>query len=111
MSGGITVERLDIMKYRKVEVLPNVTFKIGFVEPVPLDVADTDDLAVDAASQATQLLREYIEDVFDPRKLSSLGIREMTLEFIENSEADVELMDADIDEEEFFTVDSDDIQY
>lgn len=41
------------MRYRKVEVLPNVTFKIGFVEPVLLDVADTDDLAVDAASQAT----------------------------------------------------------
>lgn len=99
------------MRYRKVEVLPNVTFKIGFVQPVPLDVADTDDLAVEAASQATQLLREYIEDVFDPMKLRSLGIHEMTLEFIENNEADVELMDADIDEEEFFTVDGDEIQY
>lgn len=99
------------MRYRKVEVLPNVTFKIGFVQPVALDVADTDDLAVDAASQATQLLREYIEDVFDPRKLRSLGLHEMTLEFIENNEADVELMDPEIDEEEFFTVDGDEIQY
>ena len=99
------------MRYRKVEVLPNVTFKIGFVQSVPLDVADTDDLAVEAASQATQLLREYIEDVFDPRKLCSLGIHEMTLEFIENNEADVVLMDADIDEVEFFTVDGDEIQY
>lgn len=99
------------MSYRKVEVLPNVTFKIGFTQPVGLEVADSEDMIVDAASQATQLLREYVEDIFYPRKLSSLGIREMTLEFIENSEADVELMDADIDEEEFYTVDGDDIQY
>lgn len=99
------------MSYRKVEVLPNVTFKIGFMQPIALEVPDNEDLAVDAASQATQLLREYIEDVFDPMKLRSLGIRELTLEFIENNEADVELMDADIDEEELFTVDGDDIQY
>lgn len=99
------------MRYRKVDVLPNVTFKIGFGEPVGCEVADSDNMFVDAASQATQLLREYIEDVFDPRKLRSLGLREMTLEFIENNEADVELMDADIDEEEFYTVDGDDIQY
>ena len=99
------------MSYRKVEVLPNVTFKIGFAEPLALEVPDNEDLAVDAASQATQLLREYIEDVFDPMKLRSLGIRELTLEFIENNEADVELMDADIDEEELFTVDGDEIQY
>lgn len=99
------------MSYRKVEVLPNVAFKIGFVEPLALEVQDSEGLAVDAASQATQLLREYIEDVFDPMKLRSLGIRELTLEFIENNEADVELMDPDIDEDEFYTVDGDDIQY
>lgn len=99
------------MRYRKVEVLPNVTFKIGFVRPIALEVADNESMFVDAASQATQLLREYIEDVFDPMKLRSLGLREMTLEFIENNEADVELMDADIDEEEFYTVGGDDIQY
>lgn len=99
------------MRYRKVDVLPNVTFKIGFTEPVGCEVADSDSMFVDAASQATQLLREYIEDVFDPMKLRSLGLREMTLEFIENNEADVELMDADIDEEEVYTVDGEDIQY
>ena len=99
------------MRYRKVEVLPNVTFKIGFMQPTALEVADKESMIVDAASQATQLLREYVEDVFDPTKLRSLGIRELTLEFIENNEADVELMDADIDEEEFYTVDGEDIQY
>ena len=99
------------MRYRKVEVLPNVTFKIGFVRPVALEVTDNESMAVDAAGQATQLLREYIEDVFDPMKLRSLGIDELTFEFIENNEADVELMDADIDEEEFYTVDGEDIQY
>lgn len=99
------------MNYRKVEVLPSVTFKIGSVVPVGLEVQQSDHMFVDAASQATQLLREYIEDIFDPTKRRSLGINELTLEFIENNEADVELMDADIDEEEFYTVDGDDIQY
>lgn len=99
------------MRYRKVEVLPSVTFKIGFMRPIALEVSDNEGMCVDAASQATQLLREYIEDVFDPMKLRSLGLREMTLEFTENNEADVELMDPDIDEEEFYTVDGDDIQY
>lgn len=99
------------MRYRKVEVLPNITFKIGFMQPIAFEVSDNEGMFVDAASQATQLLREYIEDVFDTMKLRSLGLREMTLEFIENNEADVELMDADIDEEEFYTVDGDDIQY
>ena len=102
---------MDIMRYRKVEVLPSVTFKIGFVRPIALEAADSESMFVDAASQATQLLREYVEDVFDPAKLRSLGINELTLEFIENNEADVELMDADLDENEFYTVDGDDIQY
>lgn len=99
------------MNYRKLDVLPSVTFKIGFVEPVSCEVPQSDHMCVDAASQATQLLREYIEDIFDPMKLRSLGLNALTLEFIENNEADVELMDADIDEEEFYTVDGDDIQY
>lgn len=99
------------MRYRTVEVLPSVTLKIGFMRPIALEVPASEDMFVDAASQATQLLREYIEDVFDPMRLRSLGLREMTLEFTENNNADVELMDPDIDEEEFYTVEGDDIQY
>lgn len=99
------------MRYRKVEVHPNITFKVSFMQPIALEVADNESMAVDAAGQATQLLREYVEDAFDPMKLRSLGINELTFEFIENNEADVELMDADIDEEEFYTVDGEDIQY
>lgn len=99
------------MYTRKLDVLPNVTFKIGFVQPVSCEVPQSDRMFVAAASYATQLLREYVEYVFDPMKLRSLGINELTLEFIENNEADIELMDADIDEEEFYTVDGDAIQY
>lgn len=91
------------MAYRKVEVIPSITFKIGFVQPVGLEVQQSAHMFVDAANEATQLLREYLEDTLD--------FNVLTLEFIENNEADIELMDADIDEDEFYTVDGDDIQY
>ena len=87
------------MYTRKLDVIPSVTFKIGFVQPVSCEVPHSDRMSVDAASYATQLLREYIEDIFDPMKLRSLELNALTLEFIENNEADIELMDADIDEE------------
>lgn len=99
------------MNYCKVEVLPSVTFKIGFMEPVSCEVPQSDRMFVAAASWATMLLRDSIEDAFNPTKLRSLGLNALTIEFIENNEANIEFVDADSDEKMFYTVNGNDIQY
>lgn len=104
------------MSTRKIAVEPHITIKVGFALPVEFELPDGPKMLSSAASQATAMLDDYLMDVLDPSFLRSCGKPALTWEFVENSEADYELLDAGYDdalydEYDTGTVDAEDIQY